>query len=563
MKRSVSGATASSHAALLVLIAALVPVPVLHGQTPQDRTDALFEQWDLSTSPGCAVGVDRAGEPVLRRAYGMADLEWNMPNEPETIFENGSVSKQFTAGAIVLLALDGKLSLEDDVREYIHELPDYPETITLRHMLNHTSGLRDWGSVAGLSGWGRAQRTHSQRHVIDILSRQSALNFTPGHEYSYSNSGYNLLAIIVSRVSGMSFAEFSQQRIFGPLGMTRTQWRDDYTRIVPGRSAAYTANRDGSFSINRPIENVHGNGGLLTTVGDLLKWNRSLDEASLAGPEFVEMMETQGVLNDGRTIAYALGLSVGESHGLRTVSHGGATSGYRAGLVRFPDEELGVAVLCNVTNANAMGLTMDVAEIHLGDRVQVDEAPEAEWPAGVSVSADALQDRMGPYVSTFRPSNVALVVDDEGRLRLGGNNGDVLIPRSETEFDLAGEEGTRVVFEGPATDERTGFEVRHEGSLIDAFTPMGEWQPTTEDLEDFIGLYESDDVGVSVRISVEDGTLTIEHPELGAAPLRPLYEDAFRGGPGVVRFRRLVGGRVNELSVGQARVYDMRFAKTH
>ncbi len=558
MTRSHPSATAVLGASILAAL--LAAVSGLHAQSLEDRTDELFARWDLPTSPGCAVGVDRAGEPLLRRAYGMADLEWDIPNSSETIFENGSVSKQFTAGAIVLLVLDGKLSLDDDVRTYIPELPDYPETITLRHMLNHTSGLRDWGSVAGLSGWGRSRRTHTQQNVIDILSRQSALNFVPGHEYSYSNSGYNLLAIIVGRVSGMSFAEFSKERIFDPLGMTNTQWRDDYTRIVPGRSAAYTANQDGSFSINRPIEAVHGNGGLLTTVGDLLEWNRSLDQASLAGPEFVEMMETQGVLNDSRTISYALGLSVGESFGLRRVSHGGATSGYRAGLVRFPDQGLGVAVLCNVTNANGMGLAMDVAEIYLGDLVQDDPEAEPDWPAGVRLGAEALEARAGSYVSTIRPANVTLTVGADGRL--GGNAG-VLIPRSGTEFDVAGEEGSSVVFDGPAHGEGGGFEVRYRGHLVDAFVPAGLWDPSADDLEDFVGLYESEDAQVSVRMTVEDGRLTLVHPVLGAAPLRPLSADTFRGGPGIVRFRRLTGGRVHELSVAQGRVYDMRFTKTH
>lgn len=566
MTRSIPSAAAISRAGvfMLALIAVtLVTAAGVRAQSQEDRTDELFAQWDVSTSPGCAVGVDQAGQHVLRRAYGSADLEWNIPNTPETIFENGSVSKQFTAGAIVLLALDGELSLEDDVRKYIPELPDYPETVTLRHMLNHTSGLRDWGSVAGLSGWGRSRRTHSQGDVVDILSRQSALNFVPGHEYSYSNSGYNLLAIIVSRVTGQSFAEFSTERIFEPLGMTNTQWRDDYTRIVPGRSAAYTANRDGSFSINRPIENVHGNGGLLTTVGDLLIWNRSLDEASLAGPEFVQMMETQGVLNDGRTIDYALGLTVSEAFGLRTVLHGGATSGYRAGLIRFPDQELGVAVLCNVTNANGVGLAMDAAEIYLGDLVQDEAAPEPDWPAGYELGGDALEGRVGPYVSTIRPANTSLTVGDDGQLRVGGNNGDVLIPRSEIEFDVAGEEGTRVMFDGLPGSGSGGFKLLHEGTLVDDFVPMNDWDPSAADLEDFVGVYNSEDAQVSLRVSVEDGRLTLVHPVLGPAPLRPLYEDSFRGGVGFVRFRRLVGGQVHELSLGTPRVYDMRFRKTH
>src|SRR5690606_25352581 len=236
----------------------------------------------------------RDGHDVLSRAYGMADLEHDIRNSPGTIFEAGSVSKQFTAAAILLLVEDGVLSLDDDVRKYVPELPDYGHTITLRHLLTHTSGLRDWGAVAAIAGWGRNVRTHTHDHVVDILSRQRALNFTPGAEYSYSNSGYNLLAVIVDRTSGMSFADFSRTRIFEPLGMTHTQWRDDYTRIVKGRSSAYGF-EGGEWVIDRPIENVHGNGGLLTTVADLLTWNQALTTGAIGGARFGEMMVERGV----------------------------------------------------------------------------------------------------------------------------------------------------------------------------------------------------------------------------------------------------------------------------
>ncbi len=234
------------------------------------KVDQVFARWTDQT-PGCGVGVSIKGRSVLERAYGMADLEHAVKNAPDTIFEAGSVSKQFTAAAVLLLAREGMLSLDDPVRKHIPELPDYGVPLTIRHMLTHTSGLRDWGNVAGIAGWPRTTRVHTHAHVLDIVSRQRSLNFPPGTRYSYSNTGYNLAAIIVSRVSGESFAEFSQKRIFEPLGMTRTSWRDDYTRIVRGRAIAYSDGRDG-FRLNMPFENVHGNGGLLTTVGDLLRW---------------------------------------------------------------------------------------------------------------------------------------------------------------------------------------------------------------------------------------------------------------------------------------------------
>ena len=278
------------------------------------KVDAVFARWTTST-PGCAVGVGVGGKPMLQKAYGMADLEHDVPNKPETIFEAGSVSKQFTAAAVLLLASDGKLSLEDPVRKYIPELQDYGTPLLIRHMLTHTSGLRDWGSLAGIAGWPRGTRVHTHAHVVEILGKQRALNFTPGSRYSYSNSGYNLAAVIVARVSGMSFAEFSQKRIFGPLGMTRTSWRDDYTRIVKDRAIAYSGS-GATLRQDMPFENVHGNGGLLTTVGDMLKWNENFVVPKVGDAAFVTRQQTVGKFPSGVDQTYAAGLMLGVYKGL-------------------------------------------------------------------------------------------------------------------------------------------------------------------------------------------------------------------------------------------------------
>jgi CubicO group peptidase (beta-lactamase class C family) len=436
--------------------------------------DRVFAAWDDPSSPGCAVGVARDDRSVMERAYGMADLEHDIPNTAETIFEAGSVSKQFTAAAIVLLALDGKLSLDDDIRKYVPELPDYGTTITLRHVLTHTSGLRDWGSVAGIAGWGRSARTHTHDHVIDILSRQSALNFEPGAEYSYSNSGYNLLAVVVDRVSGLSFAEFSQQRIFEPLGMRSTQWRDDYRRIVKGRSSAYGA-RGGQFVIDRPIEDVHGNGGLLTTVGDLLTWNAALASGRLGGPRFVELMHQRGVLNDGDTITYASGLMISSLRNVPEVAHTGSTAGYRAFLARYPEQRLDVAVLCNVGNVNPGGVGRQVAAAFLGDAVE----PVAQ-------------------------------------------------------------SGSRGTADGGAGRNAT-------------FTPA----PSA--LADYEGTYYSADAEATFVVEVVDGELTLKRRPAWVTTLRPQAEDTFASGVGTIRFIRDVSGAVTQLSVQQARGYDLRF----
>src|SRR5580765_5816761 len=320
-----------------------------------------FTRAYAAPGPGCAAAVSLNGETVFEKAFGLADLEFNVPNTSQTIFESGSVAKQFTAAAIVLLQQDGKLSLDDPVRKYIPELPDYGSPLTIRHLLNHTSGIRDWGTVMSLTGAGRGDRVITQELAPDVITHQRGLDFTPGAEYSYSNSGYNLVAIIVERVSKQKFADFVTERLFKPLGMKNSPIRDDYQRIVPGRAQAYSRQGTGPWLLNMPFMNVYGNGGLLTTVGDWLKWNAMLDSQSLGAP-LVNALETRGVLNDGRKIAYALGLTVDKYKGLKDVSHGGATAGYQTFLARYPDNKVSVGVMCNGTSPSAGGIAAGITD---------------------------------------------------------------------------------------------------------------------------------------------------------------------------------------------------------
>jgi len=413
-------------------LAGPVAGPVAGQQPPEvdlATVDAIFAAFDGTRTPGCAVGVSRGGVPVLLRAYGMAELEHAVLNTAETVLEPGSVAKQFTAAATVLLALDGKISFEDDIRDYIPELPDYGDVVTIRQLLNHTSGLRDWGSIAGIEGWPRTQRVHTHTHVLDIASRQKALNYTPGEYYSYTNTGYNLQAILVERVSGMPFAEFSKKRIFEPLGMTKTQWRDDFTRIVEDRGVAYRAARDGGWAMLMPFENVHGNGGLLTTVEDLLRFTRNLETGELGGPRFIEEMHRRSVLNSGQTHFYASGLQLREYKGIPVVEHSGSTAGYRGHLARFPDQGVAVAVMCNTTTGNAGGLLRQVADLYLGDAVSSWTAPELQ--PGIELSAARLESFEGRYRDMRRESLVMVTATDRG-LRIGGT---LLVPVAEDRFE--------------------------------------------------------------------------------------------------------------------------------
>jgi CubicO group peptidase (beta-lactamase class C family) len=345
----------------------------------------------VAPAPGCAAAVSLNGETVFEKAFGLADLEHNVPNTTQTIFESGSVAKQFTAAALVLLQQDGKLSIDDPVRKYIPELPDYNSPLTIRHLLNHTSGIRDWGTVLSLTGAGRGDRVISQDLALDVITHQRALDFTPGSEYSYSNSGYNLAAIIVERVSKQKFPAFVEERLFKPLGMKSSSWRDDYQRIVPGRAQAYARQGNGPWRLNMPFMNVYGNGGMLTTVGDWMKWNAMLDSQSLGAP-LVNALETRGVLNDGRKIAYALGLTIDTYKGMKDVSHGGATAGYQTFLARYPDNKVSVGVMCNGTSPGAGGIAASITDEIFGP---YPAAPKTE-PAKIS------EDELKRFVGMWR-----------------------------------------------------------------------------------------------------------------------------------------------------------------
>jgi CubicO group peptidase (beta-lactamase class C family) len=534
-------------AAVSLAVALAVPADAIA------RVDAVFAKWETTESPGCAVAVSEAGQPVLARAYGMSDLERETPNTPDTVFEAGSVSKQFTAAAVMLLARDGKLSLDDPVRKHIPELPDYGRPLTVRQMLNHTSGLRDWGALFAAAGWPRGTRVHTLDHVLAVLGRQKALNFPSGTEYSYSNSGYNLAAILVSRVSGKPFADFTRERIFVPLGMTDTEWRDDHQRIVKGRATAYTRG-DAGWRIEMPFENVHGQGGLLTTVGDLLRWNAALDAGTLAGPEFAAEEQRPGVLADGKPIRYAMGLGVVDWRGTREVSHAGATAGYRAGLARYPEHGLSVAVLCNADDASGGPLTRKVAEVFLGGRLAADPAaaPAATVPASV------LQSRAGVYrdPKTMDVIRIDLV---DGVLKVDGR--DALRPLDDRTFLFDEFPSTRLAFQVDAAGRVTG--VHWVGA--DAPFPYDRVEPAVVAAADrpaYAGRYFAGEADATITVRVEGDALVASNGPDFSAPLVPVDRDIFMiPSVGTFVFDRGSDRKVAALRFFSGRLRGLRFER--
>lgn len=513
---------------------------------PVDRVDAIFAKW-TATTPGCAVGVRRGGAHLLEKGYGMADLEHEVPNRGETIFEAGSVSKQFTAAAVLLLAQEGKLSLDDAVRKHIPELPEYAAAVTIRQMLNHTAGLRDWGSLFAIGGWPRTTRVYTHAHVLDILTRQRALNFPAGTRYSYSNSGYSLSAILVARTSGQPFAEFTGSRLFEPLGMTRTSWRDDFARVVKDRAIAY-ASRGAEFRQEMPFENTHGHGGLLTTVGDLLRWTANFDQPKVGDAAFLRQMQEPGRFNDGRQHNYALGLTIDRYKGQHEVGHSGATAGYRAHLASYPERAISVAVLCNAAAATATPYARATADLYLNLPDATPPPPPASAGAVAAAQLDAL---VGTYASedSFEPTRVAR---DGNGLRVG--NSGALRPDGQARFAAAN--GRVYEF----ADDR--MRITDAFGSVQSFARIGDDRLEPGALDAYPGTYRSDEADVAMVAAVDGDSLTLGRRAETPIRLTPAYADVFDAGAlGHVRFDRDGSGAVTGLTVSQDRVWSLRFVR--
>ena len=380
-----------------VLAAALAGcAPVGDAPAGDDGTatliDAVFADYAGTSGPGCSLGVMRDGRLIHATGYGTANLDHGIPNGPATIFRTGSVSKQFTAGAIALLAIRGEVELDAPVQRYIPEFPDYPDPPTVRHLIHHTSGVRDYIVLMSLAG-NRSEDFYTNQEVLDAINRQRELNFTPGAEYLYSNAGYFLLGEIVARVSGQSLREFAESEFFGPLGMTHTHFHDDHNEIVPNRAVGYAPTGDG-FRINVTTLDMVGDGGVFASVEEWVAWDRNLTEGTVGGPEWVALMHERGVLNSGDTIPYAFGISHGEHRGLATVGHTGSWVGYRAAMSRYPEAGYSFVAFCNRSAIAPATLIASTAEIYLEDGMEpvegeeddaagemTDEAAEEEAPA--------------------------------------------------------------------------------------------------------------------------------------------------------------------------------------
>ena len=438
-------------AALVLVLSAIARPSRAQTDARAAEADAVFARWNRTGSPGCAAGVIQDGRTVLARGYGIASLDHDVPITPRTVFYVASVSKQFTAASVILLAGDGKLSLDDEVRKHIPELRDYGRPLTIRHMINHTSGLRDYLTLMPLAGM-RGENVNSDDEILQLILRQEALNFEPGTEYLYSNSGYYLLSELVRRVSGKSLREFADERIFQPLGMTQTHFHDDRSMVVKNRAFAYSPVGDG-FRLNywANFDKV-GSGGLMSSVEDLAKWDRNFYTREVGGDFLHRELHRRAVLASGDTITYAGGLTIGEYRGLPTVRHGGSTAGYRTEILRFPEQRFSTIVLCNVSAAVPTTYTNRLAEIWLGAKMaprvaraetatagSAEAAPAAERAPTPRLDAAALAAYAGEYTSDEVRATWSIVARGDTLILRHASLGDrVLRPTGPDRFASGG-----------------------------------------------------------------------------------------------------------------------------
>jgi CubicO group peptidase (beta-lactamase class C family) len=513
---------------------ALLGVAALAQDVPAQKVDQVFSLYNKPGSPGCSLGVIRDGGFVYRRAYGLATLELGVPLSTESVFYMGSVSKQFTAAAIVLAAEQGYLSLDDNVRKYLPELPDYGHVITLRQMIHQTSGFRDFFTLLSLSGHDVAD-FNSPEDIFKIVARQRGLNNIPGDEWIYSNTNYFLLGIVVKRATKKSLSEFAAEKMFQPLGMSHTLFYDDHTLVVPGRVAAYDSGPHHSFRVDwSTTYEIVGGGGLMSTVDDLLLWDRNFYSKRLGKGTLVQELQTPGVLNNGNEIGYAMGLDLGDYRGLSIIEHGGALFGYRTELLRFPEQNFSVICLCNISNAVPENLARKVADIYLEDKLQpgastLNPSSKGNFPDSATFAGKYLDPRTH-LMYTFTASNGDLMAWGAVLRRI--NAGQF--------YDL----GSNVItFESSESTMHAKLDLKGEtyfsGSRVQELHLR---EPVSAS---YTGRFRSTELDTAYGLSLEKDTLTLRNRDNPPQKLTPIAKDEFDAGDlGRLVFERDSGGRV-------------------
>ncbi len=539
------------------ILAPLFLASLVSAAPPDSRTDrvnALFKDFDRADVPGCGLGIIQDGHFIYQRGYGMANLDYGIPNLPETVFRIGSVSKQFTAIAIALAAAEGKLSLDDDVRKHLPELRNLPAQVTIRQMLYHSSGIRDYLELMDIAGNPSENDYFTVEDALAIIARQKHLNFPPGDEYLYSNSGYFLISQIIPRATEKSLREWADERIFQPLGMTNTFFLDDLRMIVPNRATGYRRTKGGGFEVDVSKIDLVGDGGVFTKVEDLLIWDQNFYDNKLGGDAVMKEMLTPGVLNDGVSQDYALGLGVSSYRGLDTVGHGGSWVGYRAGILQFPKQKFSVICLCNRRDAQPTALARKIADIYLGEHM----TPEPS-SVGVAVEEAFLEGRVGEYWGERTGEFVELAVEEGVHVLKIDGYPYRLLGQDENRFRaVRGMDEVDVVFDG-----NNRLKLQSRGQRPFQFESLRDLPPPETDLGVYRGSYYCEDVDATYQIQLSgDGELTVVGLDLDDPALEPMFRDGFRWEWGSIVFDRDAQGNVSGFRPSMGRARNFRFVRT-
>ncbi len=530
------------------------------------QVDAIFADWNRTDSPGCALTVMHGGAIVYEHGYGMADLEHDATIRGNTPFHVASISKQFTAAAIVLLAQEGKLSLEDEIHKYLPELGDLGAPITIRQLLHHTSGLRDQWELLQLAGYRYSLDLITNQDVMSLVERQRQLNFPPGSRFLYSNTGFTLLGQIVERVSGQSLREFTTSHIFAPLGMSHTHFRDDHAEVIRGEALGYEKNAAGTLRLAVTNFDTVGATSLYTTVEDLARWDENFYKPIVGGPSFTQIMTQTDKLSTGESNHYALGLELGQYRGLPIVEHGGSDAGYRADILRFPTQHFSVATLCNTpTRPEPDVLSRKVADLYLA--AHFTEKPAEPFAATTSAAAPALElsGRSGTYMSRdlgvmtqIEAARGVLQYLVHGRMRPLAAYGPGLYRFADST--------DQVRFE-PADAQAKRMIVTGEGAPAQIWDRMAMPSSPPVALRDFVGKYYSPELDVVYEIELANGMLHLSRPRHLDDGLLPIGGDLF-GDPSLpgrwmstLKFTRDAARRVSGLTVTVARSHNLSFVR--
>ncbi|MCX7973569.1 MAG: beta-lactamase family protein [Candidatus Aminicenantes bacterium] len=533
---------------------------------PEDKTkevDKLFAALDKTTSPGAALAIIKDGEIIYTRGYGMAKLEDDLVMTPSKIFDIGSVSKQFTATCIAILALEGKLSLDDDVRKYIPELPTYERPITIRHLLHHTSGLRDYNALLSLAGFRPDSDCPTVEESLEIICRQKKLNHPPGEEYSYTNTGYFLLGLIVERVSGKSLNQFAQERIFRPLDMKNTFFQDNHNQIIKNRASGYSPEGDG-FRLNLSNWDEVGDGNVYTTVEDLYLWDQAFYNHRL-GRQLMELLHTQGILNNGQKIDYAFGLIIGHYRGLKTISHSGSWAGFRASLIRFPDEKFSIICLSNLSTFNPAAVSYKIADIYLADKFKEEIKKEKlQEFKPYPLTEKELQEKCGNYKEIKFSQWLTISLEKDNLKASIGRQQLVLTPLGPTSFQtLLGDSLVRFEF---GRDEKGQISLSVTGIGREKYTfikaaPLPPFSPAA--LKEYEGFYQSYELlGAIYQIILDkENNLKIKFRNAPKEPLKAMAPDEFTAEGLNFTFLRGKNKKVNSLALSVGRAANIMFRK--